>query len=109
MRRVVSVAFAGFDIVLLNTSSVSHLCLGSETSSPLDLALFSLGLVIHLHLSILPDLHRSNCYPVNVSFYVGGIAELCEWKLSLNCHSEQQWSMWSNLKQMESWSSHSFF
>jgi hypothetical protein len=77
---VVSDAFAGFDIVLLNISAVSHLCLGSETSSPLDLALSSLGLVIHLHLSILPGFHGSNCYPVNVSFYVGGIAELCEWK-----------------------------
>ena len=80
---MVSDTFAGFDIVPPNTSAVSHLCLGSETSSPLDLALSSLGLVIHLHLSILPDLHGSNCYPVNVSFYVGGIAELCEWQAKL--------------------------
>lgn len=107
---MVSDAFSGFDIVLLNTSAGSCLCLGSETSSPMDLALSSLGLVIHLHLSILPDLHGSNCYPVNASFYFGGIAELFEWKAKLELSLRAaQWSMWSNLKQMDTWSLHSGF
>jgi hypothetical protein len=61
---VVSDAYAGFDIVLLNTSAVSLLCLWIRNLRP-----FSSG---------------GGCYPVNVSYYVGVIAELYDWNAKLS-------------------------
>jgi hypothetical protein len=58
---------AGFDLILLNTGAHMHLCLGSGTSSVLDLAFCNLGLAVHLDWSVLPDLHGSGHYHLNAS------------------------------------------
>jgi hypothetical protein len=55
-----------FDLILLNTGAHTHLFLGSGTSSALNLAFCSPGLVVHLDWSILADLHGSDHYPVNL-------------------------------------------
>jgi hypothetical protein len=57
---------AGFDLILLNTGAHMHLCLESGTSSALDHAFCSPGLAVHLDWSVLPDLHDSDHYPINL-------------------------------------------
>jgi hypothetical protein len=60
---------AGFDLILLNTGAHTHLCLGSGTLSALDLTFCSPGLAVNLDWSVLPDLHGSDHYPVNLHIY----------------------------------------
>jgi hypothetical protein len=60
---------AGFDLILLNTDAHTHLCLVSGTSSALDLAFCSPGLAVHVDWSVLPDLHGSDHYPVNLHIF----------------------------------------
>lgn len=46
--RSVYDVYAEFGLILLNTSTPTHLCLGLGTSSGLDLVFYSLGLAVHL-------------------------------------------------------------
>jgi hypothetical protein len=58
--------YADFDLILLNTGAHTHLCLGPRASSALDLTFCSPGTAAHFDWSVLPDLHGSDHYRVNL-------------------------------------------
>jgi len=53
-------------LTLLNAGANTHFCLGSVTPFALDLAFCSPRLSVHFEWSVLSDLHRSDCYSVNM-------------------------------------------
>jgi hypothetical protein len=63
------VLYAALYVIILNAAVDIHLCLGSGTSAVLDLTSCSPDVVICLEWSILPDLHWTLNYHVNVHFW----------------------------------------
>jgi hypothetical protein len=65
-RTLVYDVFADFDLLLLDTGAHAPLCLGSGASSALDLTFCSPGVAVHVDWSVLPNLHGSDRYTVNL-------------------------------------------
>jgi hypothetical protein len=72
---------AGFGPILSNTEVNTHLCMESETSSALNLALCGPDLVVHLEWVFLPhyELHISSHHPTS-SWHLNWIFSLADWE-----------------------------